>query len=127
MSVVKNKTTERNKDFWDHVEAVTTQSRFHENYPELMHEIGAWAAVTFPDYSVQGKLEHLEEEVLELMAQPDDLEEWADCFILLFDAARKKGLSHTDILSAIRAKHEKNKARKWAQSTNGVYHHIKTT
>lgn len=126
MSVVKNRTTEEGRTFWNHVEGVAKQSRERrENYPTLTYEISEWAAVTFPNESLLGKLEHLSEEVAELMQQPDDLGEWADCFILLFDAARKHGLSHADILSAMRAKHEKNKNRKWHQSADGIYHHVK--
>ena len=52
--------------------------------------------------------------------------EFADCFILLLDAARKEGFSAKDILTAIVEKMEINKARKWGKpDVNGVMEHIR--
>jgi predicted house-cleaning noncanonical NTP pyrophosphatase (MazG superfamily) len=93
---------------------------------QLLDEIAPWAEATFPREGTVQKLEHLFEEIKELIDSPDDLEEWADCFSLLFDAARKQGLSSTEIVTAMRAKFEKNKLRKWDDGgDNGVYHHVK--
>lgn len=92
----------------------------------VLAEMAVWADATFPREGVAQKLEHLSEELAELRADPCDLEEWADCFSLLFDAARKHKLSPTQITLAIQDKFEKNKLRKWDDGgINGVYHHLK--
>lgn len=97
----------------------------NEELPSLLIEIGQWAQVTFPDEGVAGKLIHLKEEVQELIDAPNDRDEWADCFLLLFDAARKQGLSFNDVANAINLKFQKNKLRTWTQDQPGVYHHVK--
>lgn len=68
---------------------------------------------------------HLQEEVKELMDKPNDEMEWADCFLLLLDAARRKGHSVDALVKFANAKLEINKNRSWKQDENGVYKHIK--
>ena len=92
--------------------------------PELLREVGAWAQRAFPNESVQGKLEHLQEEVNELRENTNDKEEWADCFLLLFDAARKNGYTFDDIANLILRKYQKNLKRSWKEDSAGVYHHF---
>jgi predicted house-cleaning noncanonical NTP pyrophosphatase (MazG superfamily) len=67
----------------------------------------------------------LQEEVKELIDNPNDEAEWADCFLLLLDAARRKGHSVDDLVKFANAKLEINKARSWKQNENGVFKHIK--
>lgn len=93
--------------------------------PALLREVGEWAQKTFPDESVKGKLLHLREEVDELLEAPGDEGEWADCFLLLFDAARKQGLAFNDVANMILRKYKKNRARKRKAEPDGVYHHVK--
>lgn len=53
-------------------------------------------------------------------------EEFADCFILLFDAARCYGMNAEMILAAMELKLEINKTRKWKKvDKNRVIEHIK--
>lgn len=105
--------------------------RLRSTQPDLwsvLAAMGIWADATFPREGVAQKLEHLSEELTELRSDPCDLEEWADCFSLLFDAARKHKLSPEQITLSIRDKFEKNKLRKWDDGgQNGVYHHVKET
>lgn len=109
-----------NRNMWKELPNVTADKDLFI----LTDEIAVWAAKTFPDESVEGKLEHLKEEVEELLDDPDDLGEWADCFMLLFDAARKKGLAKAQIIEAMRAKFEVNKTRTWRDVGNGVHKHV---
>ncbi|MEI6140737.1 MAG: dATP/dGTP pyrophosphohydrolase domain-containing protein [Mariniphaga sp.] len=105
---------------------------------KLINEIGQWSELTFSHQNSISKLHHLQKEVAELihaigqvLSEPDKKNEevhheFADCFILLLDAARKEGLSAKDILSAIVEKMEINKARKWGKpDENGVMEHIR--
>ena len=68
---------------------------------------------------------HLQDEIQELIDNPDDNMEWADCFLLLIDAARRKGHSLDDLLDFALAKLAINRNRKWEKQPNGVYYHIK--
>ena len=92
---------------------------------ELLSEIAVWAEQTFPNEGVTGKLAHLKEEIEELLDDPTNLDEWADCFLLLFDAARKQGIEYDDIAAAMRAKFERNKLRRWVEDMPGIYHHVR--
>jgi NTP pyrophosphatase (non-canonical NTP hydrolase) len=103
----------------------------------IIDEIGDWSEKTFPKQTSVGKLHHLLEEVGELIEEcerePGFMAtslnknlEFADCFILLLDAARKEGLSSDDILVTISHKMEINKKRKWGlPDENSVVKHIK--
>ena len=104
---------------------------------QLINDIGQWSESTFSHQNSISKLYHLQKEVAELIhaieyapSEPDKNSEvnleFADCFILLLDAARKEGLSATIILNAIAEKMEINKARKWGKpDENGVMEHIR--
>lgn len=71
-----------------------------------------------------GPLRHLQEEVVELIENPNDEMEWADCFLLLLDAAWRKGHTVEELFNFAEIKLEINKKRKWQKKANGVYNHI---
>lgn len=96
-----------------------------DKWQDLQNDIGAFTDKTFGKSTPQAKLHHLAEEVQELLAEPEDHMEWADCFILLLDAANKAGLSMDDVYEAIEAKMEINKSRTWGEpDENGVVKHV---
>jgi hypothetical protein len=82
---------------------------------QLFHDIGKWSDTTFGDERLNSTIHHLELEVGELKVDPFEIEEYADCLLLLFDAARKAGFEFSDLLLAAQMKLEKNKARKWGR------------
>ena len=94
-------------------------------FEELLRDTGEWADINLPNEDVVGKLTHLKEEVDEVLATPDDVEEWADCFMLLYDALRKQGLPFREVQTAMERKLEKNRLRVWEETSPGVYHHVK--
>ena len=52
--------------------------------------------------------------------------EWADCFILLFGAAKQDGMAYRDIISCIDDKMGVNYKRKWGKpKENGVVNHLR--
>ncbi len=93
----------------------------------LQDELHEWTVEKFGNPSNPiPSLNHLREELEELIADPASPEEWADCFIILIHAARKAGFNMRSIRSFIIQKHEVNKNRRWsAPDENGVCHHIK--
>lgn len=92
---------------------------------DLLIEIGEWAEKTFKSEDARGKILHLREEVDELLENLSDEEEWADCFLLLFDGARKQGFTFEQITELIYRKYQKNLTRTWKEEAGGVYHHVK--
>ena len=80
----------------------------------------AWANATFRSASPSSKAEHLRREATELAANPGDLEEMADVFLLLAHLSDGR-----DLAGAVRAKLEKNRARTWGEpDAHGVVEHI---
>lgn len=66
---------------------------------------------------------HLQLEVKELIDNPDDPMEWADCFLLLLDAARRKGHSIDDLMRFSLEKLAINRQRTWVRNKDDVYFH----
>jgi dATP/dGTP pyrophosphohydrolase len=62
-----------------------------------------------------GPLKHLEKEAREAQEATGDIEEYADCLLLVFDATRRAGFTIYDLFDAAEAKVEKNKTRKWPE------------
>ena len=93
----------------------------------LQDDIAAWSDATFGPGSkrLNGIVDHLRREVDELAANTADSTEFADCLMLLIDAARCAGLNTTMLLLASRQKLEVNKLRKWGPiETDGSILHV---
>jgi hypothetical protein len=73
-----------------------------------------WSERTFgPGPRTEGVVDHIRKELLEIEAQPRDLEEWIDVVILALDGAWRAGSSPEQIIAALRSKQQKNEARSW--------------
>lgn len=96
---------------------------------DLASSQSEWSQRTFGSDLVCGPigaLKHLIKEANEAIAAPKDAEEYADCFLLVIDAARRAGLSLEALLLAAEKKHEENKLRKWeTPTTDEPVHHKK--
>jgi NTP pyrophosphatase (non-canonical NTP hydrolase) len=95
-------------------------------------EITQWQVETFPYSTALSKLHHLRDELRELreainVGLKKELSlEFADCFFLLFGAAKAVGFEYEDICRFINEKLAINKARNWGKpDENGVVGHIK--
>jgi hypothetical protein len=93
---------------------------------ELQDTIGQWSEVTFDDAGPLPKVHHLKREVDELLAEPYARFEYADCLILLVDAARKAGISADTLIETAFEKMEINKRRVWVMDAHGISHHLVT-
>jgi NTP pyrophosphatase (non-canonical NTP hydrolase) len=100
----------------------------------LMDDIKNWSDATVGDSQrTIPILYHLIKEVPELIESIEKEEtvrttlfEFADCFMLLLDAASHHGYKADDILLAMSDKLEINKKRKWGEpDENGVVEHIR--
>jgi len=73
-----------------------------------------WSLRTFgPDPRTASLLAHIRKELVEIEAQPMDLEEWIDVMILAMDGAWRTGASSEEISEALARKQAKNRARAW--------------
>lgn len=95
----------------------------------LWKYIATWSRATFgsdKDRGPLGPLNHLKKEVDEVILDPLDLYEYADCLILIFDAARRAGFTYEDLQWAAIRKMDINTTRRWpAVSGDEVAEHIK--
>lgn len=104
----------------------------------LLDRIVKWQDETFGKATPMSKLYHLQEELVELMTElsptfPDEtidnekvMDEYADCFLLLYGSANKFGLDWDQINLAISRKMDKNEKREWGEpDENGVVRHKK--
>lgn len=73
-----------------------------------------WSERTFgPGDRAKGVVDHIRKELIEIEAEPTNLDEWVDVVILGLDGAWRAGFSPEQILEALRAKQAINEARKW--------------
>lgn len=76
-----------------------------------------WSENTFGPPTIRGPIgpiKHLQKEIeKELLPSPYDLEEYADCVFLIFDACRRAGFSYDELVEKIYYKFEKNQNRTW--------------
>ena len=66
----------------------------------------------------------LKKEVTELCENPDDEMEWSDVFLLILDAAERKGYLVDDLVGFASAKLAINKARGWIKEEDGTWRHV---
>jgi len=114
-----------------------------------MNEVGSWSDDTFGSgQRSPAILHHLAKEIPELLDAIGDYDlgcndyrtsvsemmerhrkmrfEFADAFMLLLDAARKRGFTAEDLIQVTRLKLEVNRRREWGKpDENGVIEHIR--
>ena len=87
---------------------------------------GEWSDKTFGIREPKAPLHHLKKEVQEVIDQPYDIQEYADCFLLLMDSARIAGFNMDDLYFASFEKFMINQNRQWGKpDENGVVEHIR--
>ena len=73
-----------------------------------------WSKRTFgPGKRTKGIKQHIEKELKEIIADPDDLKEWADVITLGLDGFWRHGGSPQGLIEILQATQEKNFPRDW--------------
>lgn len=88
---------------------------------DLARDQSEWSQATFgtdAERGPMGALKHLEREAREAQENPTDPAEYADCFLLILDAARRAGIKPIELIKHAQAKMEINKARTWPKPTS---------
>lgn len=90
----------------------------------IAHDIDEWhkwAEQTFgPGLRTDGIVDHIGKELKEIKADPTDVYEWVDVILLAINGATRAGVSGKDLIEAIHAKIERNKARQWPDWRSAV-------
>jgi len=95
--------------------------------PEAIQEdVVQWLNRVHPERTKAAIWGKLEEELNEASEKPDDITEWADIMIVLFDLAMMHGHYFDDILMEARKKLEINKNRTWKINSDGIMSHVKS-
>lgn len=87
----------------------------------LAEDQSAWSQAVFGSDSQRGPigpLKHLAKEAVEAQDNPDDEFEYADCLLLILDAARRAGFSPLSLVKTARDKMVINKKRTWSKPTD---------
>ena len=96
------------------------------DFTEFQKQHGEWSDNTFGCRNPLAPLHHLKKEVQEVIEQPYDIKEYADCFLLLMDSARISGFNMDDLYFASLDKFAENKIRTWGKpDENGVCEHVR--
>ena len=61
----------------------------------------------------QGIVNHIRKELIEIEADPKDLEEWIDVILLALDGAWRSGASPKEVCETLQTKFQKNRTRTW--------------
>jgi len=93
---------------------------------DLQFDLKSWTEKQFPQRTTSSILAHLRKETEEVEGDPKDIMEYADCMMLLLDAASYNGVRASDILTACYTKLSINKKRNWGSPNDqGFVEHVK--
>lgn len=85
-----------------------------------------WSDRQFGNVGPVGPLKHLAKEAIEAAEAPDDISEFADILMLVWDATRRAGFSDEQLAEAVAEKLERNRRRAWGEVKDGEpCHHVK--
>jgi hypothetical protein len=100
--------------------AMTTLANVTDELRKLADDQSVWSQATFgtdADRGPIGALRHLEKEAREAQQTPGDLSEYADCLLLILDAARRAGFGPMALVLGAQNKMAVNNARSWPKPT----------
>lgn len=79
-----------------------------------LHRQAAFSERTFgPGSRLNGVIDHIRKELIEVRESGGDLSEWVDVIILAMDGAWRSGATPEEIVAAIEAKQTRNERRTW--------------
>ncbi|MCC5809910.1 MAG: DUF550 domain-containing protein [Ectothiorhodospiraceae bacterium] len=94
--------------------AVPAVSTAGFNFYEHLQRQRDWSRRTFgPGPRLLGIIDHIKKELVEIAADPLDVEEWIDVVILALDGAWRTGAAPHEIIAHLTGKQAKNEQREW--------------
>ncbi|HEX8913394.1 MAG TPA: dATP/dGTP pyrophosphohydrolase domain-containing protein [Humisphaera sp.] len=104
------------------VESLAAGAELGRRLSRLWARQAEWSQETFgtdAERGPAGALKHLAREAGEALRSPTDKAEYADCLLLVLDAARRAGLAAGELLDAAAVKLEVNRQREWPPPAAG--------
>lgn len=101
-----------------------------KDWQAIQERVAIWRATELKKKGVtlEGTLEHLQEEVKDLVKNPYDPLALADVFILLMGVCDEVGFTMDEVLVAVESKQAINESRLWGDADDkGVIRHIEET
>lgn len=98
---------------------------------EHIHRQIAFSSRTFgPGPRLDGVIDHISKELVEVRESGGALDEWVDVIILALDGAWRSGASPAEIIAAVKAKQTRNEQRQWpdwrAAERGRAIEHVRT-
>lgn len=95
-------------------------------FTNIREQHAEWSDRQFGNVGPVGPLKHLAKEAIEAAEAPDDISEFADILMLVWDATRRAGFSDEQLAEAVAEKLDRNKRRAWGEVKDGEpCHHVK--
>lgn len=95
-------------------------------FTNIREQHAEWSDRQFGNVGPVGPLKHLAKEANEAAEAPDDISEFADIIMLVWDATRRAGITDEQLAVAVAEKLERNKRRQWGSVKDGEpCHHLK--
>lgn len=88
-------------------------SYWMRSFDILQERASEWAEQTFGSTSLEHKFARVQDEMVEIVAKPDDVVEWSDALLIFLHAAKAQGITANDIMNAGFEKLEVLKRRKY--------------
>lgn len=112
----------------DRIKELEAERLYHYDLTAHLFRQIAFSTRAFgPGDRAQGVIDHIRKELLEVEAEPEDLEEWIDVVLLALDGAWRAGYHPDQVTSALEQKLAKNEQRHWpdwrtADRTKAIEH-----
>lgn len=112
---------------WGDLQCLRAEQETKENpFTNIREQHAEWSDRQFGNVGPVGPLKHLAKEANEAAEAPDDISEFADIIMLVWDATRRAGITDEQLAVAVAEKLERNKRRQWGSVKDGEpCHHLK--
>lgn len=91
----------------------------HDPFTNVRAKHAEWSDRQFGNVGSVGPLKHLAKEANEAAEAPDDISEFADIIMLVWDSTRRAGITDEQLAVAVAEKLERNKRRQWGAVKDG--------
>lgn len=117
----------RNPKAWSDFQCLRAEPEVKvDPFTNIREQHAEWSDRQFGNVGPVGPLKHLAKEAIEAAEAPDDISEFADILMLVWDATRRAGFSDEQLAEAVAEKLERNKRRVWGEVKDGEpCHHVK--
>lgn len=92
---------------------------------ELAESFYKWSVTVFGKRHPERDAKKLMEEAKEVLADPNDLEEWVDCQLCIFNAIGSMDISYDKFMLAVRIKMNTCMKSEWIEQPNGTFKRVK--